>query len=113
MRCTIWHHLHNLKNVKNTQEGVLLLVKLQAKTTLLKVTLLHEYFLRFLNCTNDTKSRKASHIFWSHTPIFTPISPALCKKCPYSEFFWSVFSRNAGKYGPEKLRLRTLFMQCR
>ena len=23
-----------------------------------------------------------------------------------------VFSRNAGKYGPEKLRIRTLFKQC-
>ena len=29
MRCAIWYHLHNLKNVKNTHEGVLLLVKLQ------------------------------------------------------------------------------------
>ena len=28
----IWYHWHNLKNVKNTQEGVLLLVKLQALT---------------------------------------------------------------------------------
>ena len=43
------------------------------------------------------------------------------EKCPYSEFFWSVVSRfwteyretpylsdfspNAGKYGPEKLRI--------
>ena len=30
--CTIWYHLHNLKNVKNTHGGVLLLVKLQAST---------------------------------------------------------------------------------
>ena len=30
--------------------------------TLLKLTLFHECFSRFLNCTNDTKSRKASHI---------------------------------------------------
>ena len=36
------------------------------------------------------------------------------KKCPYSEFFssvFSVFSPNARKYGPEKLRIRTLFTQ--
>ena len=32
MRCTIWYHLYNLKNVKNTYGGVLLLVKLQALT---------------------------------------------------------------------------------
>ena len=25
----------------------------------------------------------------------------LREKCPYSELFWSVFSPNAGKYGPE------------
>ena len=28
--CAIWHHLYNLKNVKNTHGGVLILVKLQA-----------------------------------------------------------------------------------
>ena len=32
LRCTIWYYLHNLKNVKNTPEGMLLLVKLQAMT---------------------------------------------------------------------------------
>ena len=26
---------------------------------------------------------------------------ALRKKCPYSELFWSVFSRNRTEYGPE------------
>ena len=31
MRCAIWYHLYNLKNVKNTHGGVLILVKLQAK----------------------------------------------------------------------------------
>ena len=30
MLYTIWYHLHNLKNVKNTHEGVSLLEKLQA-----------------------------------------------------------------------------------
>ena len=25
MRCAIWHHLYNLKNVKNTHGGVLIL----------------------------------------------------------------------------------------
>ena len=31
--------------------------------TLLKVTLIHGSFSRFLNCKNGTKSRKASHIY--------------------------------------------------
>ena len=35
----------------------------------------------------------------------------LREKCPYSEFFWSVFSPNAGNKGPEKLRIQTLFTQ--
>ena len=37
----------------------------------------------------------------------------LCKKCPYSGFFWSAFSPNAEKYRLEKLRIRTLFTQCK
>ena len=56
MFCAIWYHLHNLKNVKNTHGGVLLLVKL-------KVTLLYWYVSRFLNyISNGTKLRKLSLI---------------------------------------------------
>ena len=55
MRYGILYHLHNLKNLKNTHEGVLLLVKLQAWV------FTFSWFSRFLNCTNETKSRKASH----------------------------------------------------
>ena len=32
--CTIWFQLYNLENMKNTHEGVILLVKLQAEATL-------------------------------------------------------------------------------
>ena len=32
--CAIWYHLYNLKNVRNTYGGVLLLVKLQAEAML-------------------------------------------------------------------------------
>ena len=53
MFCSIWYHLYNLKNVKSTHGGVLLL---------LKVTLLHGCFSHFLNCTNGTKSHNTSHI---------------------------------------------------
>ena len=31
VRCVIWYHLYNFKNVKDTHGGVLLLVKLQAQ----------------------------------------------------------------------------------
>ena len=51
------------KNVKNTYGGVLLLVKLQASAcNFTKVTLLHGFFSRFLNCAHGTKSRKAPHL---------------------------------------------------
>ena len=42
MRCGIWYHLYNLKNVKNTYGEVLILVKLQAS-----LTLLHGCFFTF------------------------------------------------------------------
>ena len=29
--CVIWCHLHNLKNMENTHEGVIFLVKLQSE----------------------------------------------------------------------------------
>ena len=42
------------------------------------------------------------------------MSSPLPEKCPYSEFFWSVFSRirtayGQVRYGPEKLQIQTLF----
>ena len=72
------------KKRENTHGGVVILVKLQASTcnftksntppwvlsrflnctrpiTSLKITLLHECFSSFLNCTNGTKSHKATH----------------------------------------------------
>ena len=42
-----------------TFKTIMILLK---PATLLKVTLLHGCFSRFLNCTNGTKSRKASQI---------------------------------------------------
>ena len=62
-------------------------------------------------------------------PSFQTSHLALREKCPYSDFFpgpyfvafglnkerYSVplfISLNAGKHGPEKLRIRTLFTQC-
>ena len=48
-----------LKNVRNTHKGVLLLVK---PAILLKLTFLLGSFSRFLNCTSDTKSQKTSHM---------------------------------------------------
>ena len=52
VRCAIWYHSYNKKNVKNTHGGVLLL----------EVTLLHGFFSRFLNCTYGTKLRNAPYL---------------------------------------------------
>ena len=66
--------------------------------------------------------------FYEKNSKFRKDTHSLREKCPYSEFFWSVFFRiwteygeateylsvfgpNAGKYRPEKLRIRTLFTQ--
>ena len=58
----------------NTHGGVLLLVKFQLwSETLLKVTLLHECFSRFSNCTNGTKLRKVPRI--SPTRFDAPFKP--------------------------------------
>ena len=56
MLCAIWYHLYNLKNVKNTHGGVLLLVNFTKSNTPPWV------FSGFLNCKNGNKSRKASEI---------------------------------------------------
>ena len=49
--------------MKNTHGGVFFLVKLQAKTcNFTKSNTLLCVFLRFLNCTDGSKSRKASNI---------------------------------------------------
>ena len=50
MLCAIWYHLYNLRNVENTM-------------LLLKVSLPHGWFSRFLNCTRITISCKASQMY--------------------------------------------------
>ena len=94
MLCAIWHHLYNLKNVKNTHGGVLLLIKLQA----LKITILHGRFSRFLNCTNGTKLRKSFHmrflqmqvLHYAFTLIFDHVSVTILN----ISFFTVSFLRN-------------------
>ena len=62
--CAIDYHLHNLKNAKDTHGRKLLSVKTQDKTcNVTKSNTLSWVFSTFLNCTNGTNLRKASHIF--------------------------------------------------
>ena len=62
MLCAIWHHLRNLKNMKNAHGGVL--VKLQTRNNPPPWVSSH-----FLNCTNGTKMWKAVHLL---VPNFFP-----------------------------------------
>ena len=86
MLCAIWYDLYNLRKVKNSHGGVLLLLKLQSfslnftmqafslSVTFSKVVMLLSnvtksntspwVFFFFLDWANDTKSRKASHIWF-------------------------------------------------
>ena len=59
MRCTIWYILYNLKNVKNTYGGMLLLVKLQAKSNTPQWL-----FFTFLKLYKWYQSRKTSGIWF-------------------------------------------------
>ena len=87
-RCAIWYRLYNLKNVKRTHRGVLLLVSSRLKpATLLKVTFLRWCFSRFLkNCTNRTTSPKTSLI------IKTPEWRFYCKTWTHLQDTRIVFS---------------------
>ena len=66
MLYAIWYHLKNFKNVKNTHGRVLLVVKLQASACNFTKSNTSSWVILyfFLNCTNRTKSRKASTIFF-------------------------------------------------
>ena len=59
MRCAIWYILYNLKNVKNTYGGMLLLVKLQAKSNTPQWL-----FFTFLKLCKWYQSRKTSGIWF-------------------------------------------------
>ena len=64
MLCAIWYHLYNLKNMKNTRAGVLLLVN----------NIPAWVFSTFLNCTHGTNSGKTSHILIYKTCTLAHIS---------------------------------------
>ena len=55
VRCAIWYHLYNLKNVKNTPWR-------SVACNFTKINTPPWVFLMFLNCTNSTKLRNASHL---------------------------------------------------
>ena len=63
-----YYHLYNLKNVKNRHWGVFF-----SKVADFSLKLSLGCFSRFLNCTNDTKSRNGAHIVEFQTDIQSDI----------------------------------------
>ena len=63
MRCAVWYHLHNLKNMEKTHGRMLVLVKLQPEAcNFTKTNTLPWVLFTFLDCTNGTKSCNASQM---------------------------------------------------
>ena len=60
MRCAIWHRLYNVKKVKNTHGGLLLLVKLQV---VLNRATHHMYFRIHKNSFKEKSSIHSSAVF--------------------------------------------------
>ena len=66
MLYAIWYHLYNLNNVKNTDGGVLLLVKLQASTCNFTKSITPQWvFFTIFKLYKRCNLRKASHILIS------------------------------------------------
>ena len=56
--------------------------------TLQKVTLVHGYFLRFWNCTNGTKSRKASQMCFRALMMYLMLNSNIWGFRDYKDFIW-------------------------
>ena len=96
MRCSIWYQLHNLKTVKITHGGVLLLVKIKAETcNFFKSYAPPWVFSRFLNCTNGNKLRKASHLILKEIRIF--MQYVICVFLTLEQNFGKMRSEGLGK----------------
>ena len=65
MRCAIWYRLYNLKDVKNSHGGLILLVKLQAQAcNITKSNTPPWAFFIFLKIVQTVPNRATDHI-WS------------------------------------------------
>ena len=100
MRCVIQYHLHNFKK-REKHSWCSCRLK---PATLLKVTLLHGCFSRFLNCADFTKLHKTSQIIVSASkPSLSNFSFFLIVLCPvYSGSFFETF-HTKGQYNSIRL----------
>ena len=101
MHCAICYHLYHSKNVKNTHGGVLLLVKLQTKKSvlLLKVTLPRGCFSRFLMVQMVTNRAKITlWAYWSNMSYIAFRSrESILSPIPANIYLFKVNNRNTRK----------------
>ena len=84
----IWYHLYKKKRWKAPmEEWYFYSCRLNAET-LQKVTLVHGYFLRFWNCTNGTKSRKASQMCFRALMMYLMLNSNIWGFRDYKDFIW-------------------------
>ena len=72
MHCAIWYHLYNLKNVKSTYRGVLLLVKLQpSEYSFTKSNTPPWVFFTFFKIVQMVPNHAKLHIYGKHKLLGT------------------------------------------
>ena len=70
MKSVILQHLQKLLGIKGKTKTTTKDKKTNKPATLLKVTLLHGCFTRFLNCTNGSKSRTQRITYYLPIAVF-------------------------------------------
>ena len=85
MPCSLWYHLFNLKNVKSTQRGLILLVKLQAEACNFTKSVTPPWVLfTFFKLNKWYQTRKAFNIL-----VVKKLHQVLFQPCCYEIFFFA------------------------
>ena len=98
VRCAIWYHLYNLKNVKNTHGGVLILVKLQAVAcNFTKINTPPWVFFTFLKLYKWCQIAQRTTYVYQVTPSLTWMGIFfLFQNCFYIKLLMIIFIRMFG-----------------
>ena len=130
MLCAIWYHLYNLtKRQKHPNISACNITKSNLRIAphlSRKIGIWRAQFSHFSCYSSHLKAGEINWKTWESWQLFVNI-PAwklfvfgvfLVRIFPHSDWirryteYLSVFSLNAGKYGPDKVRIRTFFTQC-
>ena len=109
IRCAIWYHLRNLKNVKNTHGGLLLLVKLQfPRIKGIKNQFCRDRFqgkndILFFNLLKYTFNQQRNNLEQNFLNlrlrnIFLNIAEAVVQRCSVKKVFLKNFAKFIGRH---------------